>query len=91
MASVSSSKGTDMFSAQHVIDGLIGVIMSLFAAIAGVLWGKVEGLQKELAEHKASTPKEYVSKEDYRADMDYVKNALDDILRALGGKADRQH
>ncbi len=89
MASDFSSRGTEMYTAQHVIDGLIGVILSVFAAIAGVLWGKVEGLQRELSEHKTEVPKVYVSKEDYREDMKYVKDALDDILRALGSKADR--
>ena len=78
-----------MFTIQHAIDVLIGIIMSGLAWFAALIWGRVESLQKELSDHKAETPKEYVSKEDYRSDMEYVKNALDDILKALGSKADR--
>jgi hypothetical protein len=78
-----------MFTLQHAIDVLLSIIMGGLAWFAGLIWGKVDSLQKDLAAHQAATPKEYVSKEDYRSDMDYVKNALDNILRALGDKADR--
>ena len=78
-----------MFTLQHAIDVLLGIIMSGLAWFAGLIWGKVESLQKELAEHKALVPAIYVSKEDYREDMKYVKDALDKILMVLGNKADR--
>lgn len=78
-----------MFTLEHAIDVLLSIIMGCLAWFAGLIWGKVDGLQKELAEHKALIPSNYVSKEDYRADMKYVKDALDKILVALGSKADR--
>ena len=78
-----------MSNLQTILNFMGGIIMGGFAWFITMMWNRIDSVRSELAQHKAETPKDYVSKEDYRNDMSYIKSALDEILRTLGTKADR--
>ena len=66
---------------------------NMVVSVAGFLavWvfnNQTQKIQK-LDDKIANTPKEYVGKDDYRADIKEVKDILHQIFDRLDGKADR--
>jgi antirestriction protein len=68
-------------------------LFNLVVSIAGflgafVFYQSMQRIQK-LEDAKENLPKEYVQKDDYRADIKEVKDILKQIFDKLDGKADK--
>ena len=72
-------------------------LINLFIAIAGaivgwvlkVIWGAIRSLQDDMKEIERELHTEYVSKNDYRQDMQEIKDLLQRIFDKLDLKADK--
>jgi hypothetical protein len=67
-----------------------------FVLISGVLgwfaremWSAVKELKADLAKLREELPKTYVTKDDFKSDMQRVLDMLDKIWTKLDGKADK--
>jgi len=67
-----------------------------FVLISGVLgwfaremWSAVKELKSDLAKLREELPKTYVTKDDFKSDMQRVLDMLDKIWTKLDGKADK--
>jgi len=72
---------------------LINLFIALAGAIAGwilkVIWGAIRSLQDDMKEIERELHTEYVSKNDYRQDMQEIKDLLQRIFDKLDLKADK--
>lgn len=72
-------------------------LINLFIAIAGavvgwvlkVIWGAIRSLQDDMKEIERELHTEYVSKNDYRQDMQEIKDLLQRIFDKLDLKVDK--
>jgi hypothetical protein len=67
-----------------------------FVLVSGVLgwfaremWSAVKELKTDLAKLREELPKTYVTKDDFKSDMQRVLDMLDKIWTKLDGKADK--
>ena len=67
-----------------------------FVLVSGVLgwfaremWSAVKELKGDLAKLREELPKTYVTKDDFKSDMQRVLDMLDKIWTKLDGKADK--
>ena len=67
-----------------------------FVLVSGVLgwfaremWSAVKDLKSDLAKLREELPKTYVTKDDFKSDMQRVLDMLDKIWTKLDGKADK--
>lgn len=67
-----------------------------FILVSGVLgwfaremWSAVKELKADLAKLREELPKTYVTKDDFKSDMQRVLDMLDKIWTKLDGKADK--
>jgi hypothetical protein len=67
-----------------------------FVLVSGVLgwfaremWSAVKELKSDLAKLREELPKTYVTKDDFKSDMQRVLDMLDKIWTKLDGKADK--
>ena len=67
-----------------------------FVLISGVLgwfaremWSAVKELKSDLSKLREELPKTYVTKDDFKSDMQRVLDMLDKIWTKLDGKADK--
>jgi hypothetical protein len=67
-----------------------------FVLVSGVLgwfaremWSAVKELKADLAKLREELPKTYVTKDDFKSDMQRVLDMLDKIWTKLDGKADK--
>lgn len=68
-------------------------IFNIVVAIAGFLavyvWNGITRKVQKLEDKIAELPKEYVAKDDYRQDINDIKQILKQIFDKLDGKADK--
>lgn len=70
----------------NVSAGLLGAVLGW---LAKEMWDACRELREDLAKLREELPKEYVAKEDYRADIKRVHELLDKIYDMIAGKADK--
>lgn len=64
-------------------------LMGLIGWFVRVLWEADKELRQDLAKLREEIPKEYVNRDDYRADIAEIKQMLRGIFERLDDKADK--
>jgi len=67
----------------------LGTVVTLQGGIMVALWKKSEDNSKALAKHAQHDAETFVTRVDYRQDIQRVMDKLDDIRDKLANKADR--
>jgi hypothetical protein len=68
---------------------LINILFGLAGAFGGWIINSVSRSIIRIEDRISELPHQYVTKDDYRRDIDEVKSMLNDIYRELRGKADK--
>jgi len=76
-------------SDQQIINGLFSVVFVCFGWYAREMWSAVKDLKQDLAKLREQLPREYVPKDDYRADIKELKEMLTRVFDRLDDKADK--
>lgn len=74
---------------QSLINVGLGIIMLGLGWFARELWDAVKELKKDFSKLREDLPKTYVSKEDWRPEIQDIKNILGKIFDKLENKADK--
>lgn len=74
---------------QHLINVVLGLASAVFGWLARELWTAVKDLKEDLTELSVELPKNYVTRDDYRADLKEIKGMLEKIFDRLENKADK--
>jgi hypothetical protein len=74
---------------QHLINTALGLGFSVLGWFARELWSAVKELKADLSKLREDLPKTYVAKDDYREDLNEIKNMLGKIFDKLDNKQDK--
>ena len=74
---------------QHLINTALGLGFSVLGWFARELWAAVKELKTDLSKLKEDLPKTYVARNDYRDDLNEIKNMLGKIFDKLDNKQDK--
>jgi uncharacterized coiled-coil DUF342 family protein len=74
---------------QHFINTALGLGFSVLGWFARELWSAVKELKADLSKLREDLPKTYVAKDDYRDDLNEIKNMLGKIFDKLDNKQDK--
>jgi hypothetical protein len=74
---------------QDVINMLTGGFGAVVGWVLKVIWDAIKELQSDMRDFQNEVHINYVSKDDYRADIKEVKDILKQIFEKLDRKADR--
>ena len=74
---------------QHLINTALGVGFSVLGWFARELWSAVKELKSDIAKLREDLPKTYVTKDDYRSDLNEIKQMLGKIFDKLDNKQDK--
>lgn len=74
---------------QTIVNIALGSVMAALGWFARELWDAVKELKGDLSKLREDLPKIYVAKEDWRPEMQEIKNILGKIFDKLDGKADK--
>jgi hypothetical protein len=74
---------------QHLINTALGLGFSVLGWFARELWSAVKELKSDLSKLREDLPKSYVVKDDYRDDLNEIKNMLGKIFDKLDNKQDK--
>jgi len=74
---------------QHLINTALGLGFSVLGWFARELWSAVKELKADLSKLREDLPKTYVAKNDYRDDLNEIKNMLGKIFDKLDNKQDK--
>ena len=74
---------------QHLITTALGLGFSVLGWFARELWSAVKELKADLSKLREDLPKSYVAKDDYRDDLNEIKNMLGKIFDKLDNKQDK--
>jgi len=74
---------------QHIIDLALGISSTVLGWFARELWSAVKELKADLSKLREALPKTYVSKDDYRQDLNDIKGMLNKIFDKLDDKQDK--
>jgi hypothetical protein len=74
---------------QHLINTALGLGFSVLGWFARELWSAVKELKVDLSKLREDLPKTYVAKDDYRDDLNEIKNMLGKIFDKLDNKQDK--
>lgn len=74
---------------QHLINTALGLGFSVLGWFARELWSAVKELKADLSKLREDLPKTYVAKDDYRDDLNEIKNMLGKIFDKLDNKQDK--
>jgi cell division protein FtsB len=74
---------------QHLINTAFGVGFSVLGWFARELWSAVKELKADIAKLREDLPKTYVAKDDYRNDLNEIKQMLGKIFDKLDNKQDK--
>lgn len=74
---------------QSIINFALSSISLVTGWFARELWTAVKELKSDLAKLREELPKEYVAKDDYKADMREIKEMLGKIFDRLDSKQDK--
>ena len=88
MLRMQNSKGREV-DIQTIINIALGSVMSALGWFARELWDAVKELKGDLSKLREDLPKTYVAKEDWRPEIQDIKNILGKIFDKLDGKADK--
>ena len=83
-----NSKGREV-DIQTIINIALGSVMSALGWFARELWDAVKELKGDLSKLREDLPKTYVAKEDWRPEIQDIKNILGKIFDRRDGKADK--
>ena len=75
--------------AQHLINTALGLGFSVLGWFARELWSAVKELKIDLSKLREDLPKTYVARNDYRDDLNEIKNMLGKIFDKLDNKQDK--
>ena len=81
--------GRDDAMSQDLINLLIALAGAIVGWVLKVIWGAIRSLQDDMKEIERELHTEYVSKNDYRQDMQEIKDLLQRIFDKLDLKADK--
>lgn len=65
---------------QSFINLLFGGVMALLGWLGKTLWDAVQELKKDVKEIEINLPKDYVGKNDYKADIREIKDMLKQLF-----------
>lgn len=74
---------------QHLINIALGLGFSVLGWFARELWSAVKELKTDLSKLREDLPKTYVARNDYRDDLNEIKNMLGKIFDKLDDKQDK--
>jgi hypothetical protein len=74
---------------QYFINTALGLGFSVLGWFARELWSVVKELKADLSKLREDLPKSYVTKNDYRDDLNEIKNMLGKIFDKLDNKQDK--
>lgn len=74
---------------QTIINIALGSVMGALGWFARELWDAVKELKTDVSKLREDLPKTYVAKEDWRPEIQDIKNILGKIFDKLDGKADK--
>ena len=74
---------------QQLINIVLGVGFSVLGWFARELWSAVKELKSDIAKLREDLPKTYVAKDDYRNDVNEIKQMLGKIFDKLDNKQDK--
>ena len=74
---------------QHLINTALGLGFSVLGWFARELWSAVKELKIDLSKLREDLPKTYVARNDYRDDLNEIKNMLGKIFDKLDNKQDK--
>jgi uncharacterized coiled-coil DUF342 family protein len=74
---------------QHLINTALGLGFSVLGWFARELWSAVKELKADLSKLREDLPKTYVARNDYRDDLNEIKNMLGKIFDKLDNKQDK--
>lgn len=72
--------------ASYVTSVLLGLVCAGLGWWLNDLWQAHKTLRQEVSEFKQSIPEKYVSKSDFKDDLDEIKQTLRDIAREIRGR-----
>ncbi len=74
---------------QTFVNFALAGFSSLLGWWASEMWAAVKELKADLAKLREALPREYVVKDDYRADVKELKDMLQKLFDRLDSKADK--
>ena len=74
---------------QHLINTALGLGFSVLGWFAREFWSAVKELKADLSKLREDLPKTYVARDDYRDDLNEIKNMLGKIFDKLDNKQDK--
>jgi len=74
---------------QAIINVALGAALAALGWFARELWDAVKELKSDLGKLREDLPRFYVAKEDYRRDIDELKDICKQIFNKLDAKADK--
>jgi hypothetical protein len=74
---------------QYFINTTLGLGFSVLGWFARELWSAVKELKVDLSKLREDLPKSYITKNDYRDDLNEIKNMLGKIFDKLDNKQDK--
>ena len=75
--------------AQQLVDLGLGAGFAILGWFARELWSAVKELKVDLSKLRENLPKTYVTKDDYRDDLNEIKTMLGKIFDKLDNKQDK--
>ena len=75
--------------AVSLFQALLAIAVSVAGWFLRMLWDNHKELEKTLTHHQMDIAERYVRKDDYRADIQEIKNMLDKIFTQLNTKVDK--
>jgi len=76
-------------NSQDLINLAFGVSASVLGWFARELWSAVKELKSDLAKLREELPRNYVIRDDYKADIREIKDMLTKLFDRLDNKADK--
>lgn len=74
---------------QNLIDTILGIGFTVLGWFARELWSAVKELKSDLSKLKEDLPRTYITRDDYRQDMNEIKSMLSKIFDKLDNKQDK--
>lgn len=71
------------------LPAIFGSVMAVLGWFTRVLWDAQKELRSDLDRLREELPRQFVLREDYRADILEIKSMLREVREALSEKADR--
>ena len=62
---------------------------SVLGVLLKIMWDAIKDLQKDMRDIESEMHREYVRKDEFRADLDEIKSILKEIFADLKKKADK--